>query len=36
MTARTDRNFEFVVPRKLNRAHRVFLVPASNDGPCPH
>ena len=32
MTARTDRNFEFVVPRKLDRAHHIFLVPALNDG----
>jgi hypothetical protein len=32
MTARTDRNFEFVVPCKLNRAHYIFLVPALDDG----
>ena len=32
MAARTDRDFEFVMPRKLNRTHHIVLVPALNDG----
>ena len=32
VTARTDRDFEFVVPRKLDRARHILLVPASDDG----
>src|SRR5262249_49511734 len=32
VTARTDRDFELVVPRKLDRAHHILLVPAADDG----